>query len=101
MANYNVSGLITLSELAKSKNKKWLVYILKCSDCSFYTGITNDINHRIKQHDLGLGAKYTKGRGPFVLLFIQEYENRSLASKRESEIKKLSRNEKKTLIHGK
>ena len=97
MANYNVSGLISLAELAQNKNK-WFVYILQCSDGSLYTGITNDIKYRIKQHELGLGAKYTKGRGPLKLLYKEEYENRSLASKRESEIKRLNKKDKQALI---
>ena len=47
MANYNVSGLITLAELAKTKKDNWVVYILKCRDGSLYTGITNNISKRI------------------------------------------------------
>ena len=73
---------------------EWVVYILKCSDKTLYTGITTDLQRRIKQHESGKGAKYTKGRGPFRLIYSEVCINRSKASQRESEIKKLSRNEK-------
>ena len=76
----------------------WSVYILKCKDDSYYTGITNDLNKRIADHESGNGAKYTRGRGPFTLIHAETFENRSTASKREFEIKKLTRMEKKLLI---
>ncbi len=97
MANYNVSGLLTLAELAKSKKESWFVYILKCSDDTLYTGITNNVDKRVKDHEKGVGAKYTKGRAPFQLLFTEKYPDRSSASKREIEIKGLSKNEKLVL----
>jgi putative endonuclease len=87
MANYNVSGLITWAELAKSNQENWFVYILKCSDDTLYTGITNNVSKRIEDHEKGVGAKYTKGRSPFQLLFTEKHPNRSSASKREIEIK--------------
>ncbi len=76
----------------------WVVYILKCKDDSLYTGITNDLPARIDAHESGKGAKYTKGRGPFILKYNESCETRSDASKREIEIKKLSRNEKLDLV---
>ena len=97
MANYNVSGLITLAELAKIKKDNWIVYILKCRDGSLYTGITNNINKRIEDHEKGVGAKYTRGRGPFKIIFKENHPDRSSASKKESEIKKLSKIEKLAL----
>ena len=79
MANYNVSGLITLAELAKTKEKGWYVYILKCADNTFYTGITTNIKRRIHEHGTNKGAKYTKGRAPFSLVyqmnFYHEFHN--------------------------
>lgn len=69
----------------------WVVYILRCSDDTLYTGITNDLEARIAAHEAGTGAKYTKGRAPFDLFYTEICENRSVASKRELEIKKLSR----------
>ena len=98
MANYNVSGLITLAELAKSKEGSWCVYILKCSDNTYYTGITNNIKRRIQQHETNKGAKYTKGRGPFSLVYQNNCKNRSEASQKEYAIKKLTLTEKITLI---
>ena len=98
MANYNVSGLITLAELAKLKKPLWYVYILKCADNTYYTGITNNIKNRITNHENGTGAKYTKGRGPFILVFQESRPDRSSASQRERQIKKLSLKQKKQLI---
>ncbi len=72
----------------------WVVYILKCGDGSLYTGITNDLPARLAAHESGLGAKYTKGRGPFKIAYQEPCENRSVASKREMQIKKLDRSEK-------
>ena len=72
----------------------WVVYILKCADDSLYTGITNDLDARVAAHSEGTGAKYTKGRGPFEIAYVEDCEGRSDASKREMAIKKLSRAEK-------
>ena len=77
---------------------QWTLYILKCKDDSYYTGITNDLHKRISDHENGKGAKYTRGRGPFKIVYQEAAENRSEASKREIEIKKLSRIEKEKLI---
>ena len=98
MANYNVSGLITLAKLAKSKESSWCVYILKCSDNTYYTGISNDIKRRIQQHETNKGAKYTKGRGPFSLVYQSNCKDRGEASRKECSIKKLSLAEKIILI---
>ncbi|MCF8474991.1 MAG: GIY-YIG nuclease family protein [Emcibacter sp.] len=81
-----------------SNETSWMVYILKCRDNSYYTGITNDLEKRIADHENGIGAKYTRGRGPFELMFSEPHEDRSLASKREFFIKKLSRFQKEILI---
>lgn len=75
----------------------WVVYILECADKSLYTGITNDLDARRAAHDAGKGAKYTKGRGPFLLLHHETYATRSEASKREIAIKNLRRPEKMKL----
>ena len=72
----------------------WVVYILKCGDGSLYTGITNDFPARVAAHEAGTAAKYTKGRGPFALVYQELCEDRSAASKREMQVKKLSRAEK-------
>lgn len=76
----------------------WTVYILRCADDTFYTGITNDIDKRIQSHTDGTGARYTRGRGPFILEYTEAYDNRSEATKREIALKKLSRAEKEGII---
>lgn len=73
---------------------EWCVYILKCADDSLYTGITNDLDARIQAHEEGRGAKYTRGRGPLTLMYEERLNTRSEASRREAEIKKLSREDK-------
>lgn len=78
----------------------YTVYILECSDNTLYTGITTDIERRIKEHNTSQkGAKYTKLRRPVRLVYKENQENRSLASKREYAIKKLTREEKLRLIN--
>jgi putative endonuclease len=72
----------------------WFVYLLECSDGSYYTGITNNLDRRIKQHNKGKGAKYTKGRGPVILKCYLLVATKSEALKIEYKIKKLSRSEK-------
>lgn len=80
------------------KIMSWVVYILKCADGSLYTGITNDLDARVAAHSEGTGAKYTKGRGPFEVVYVENCENRSAATKREMAVKKLSRAEKEKLF---
>ena len=99
MANYNVSGLETLAELFRLSKEGWFVYILKCADNTLYTGITKDVNRRIKEHGTNKGAKYTKQRGPFKLVYKASFPNRSLASKEEYKIKSLSLINKIKLIN--
>ena len=76
----------------------WTVYILQCADGTLYTGITNDLDARISAHEAGTGAKYTRGRGPFKLVFREVALDRASASRREIEIKALSRRAKEQLI---
>ncbi len=77
----------------------WKVYIVKCSDNTFYTGITNNIKSRLDTHNEGNGAKYTKNRLPVFLVYLESVANRSNALKREMEIKKLNRSQKIDLIN--
>lgn len=79
---------------------EWSVYIVRCADTTLYTGITNDLEKRISAHNAGMGAKYTKARGPVELVYVEEVADRSTASKREHIIKKLNRAEKLALISG-
>ncbi len=74
------------------------VYILKCNDNTYYTGWTKDLSHRLKMHNLGRGAKYTRARLPVALVYWEELSSQSLAMRREIAIKKMSRKEKEQLI---
>jgi len=77
----------------------YFVYIIQCNDQTLYTGITTDLDRRIKEHNSSkLGAKYTKVRRPVKLVYSKDFINRSEASKEESRIKKLSRLEKINLL---
>ena len=77
---------------------KWFVYMLRCRDNSVYTGITNNLNKRIEAHMSGNGSKYIIGRLHVKLIYKENFLNRSDASKREIEIKKLQKKEKELLI---
>ncbi len=81
-----------------STDADWYLYILECGDYSLYTGITNNLEKRIKQHRLGKGAKYTRSHLPVRLVYFQKMESRSCASKMENKVKKLSRIKKLELI---
>lgn len=76
----------------------WTVYILRCADGTLYTGITNDLERRVAEHESGQGAKYTKGRGPLQLVYQESCQGRGLASKRETQIKSLNRKAKLLLV---
>jgi putative endonuclease len=78
--------------------KSWVVYILECADGTFYTGITNDMDKRLKAHIEGKGAKYTRGRGPFIVRFLCRLNSKSQALKKEIEIKKKNRKQKEEII---
>ncbi len=79
----------------QAQQNKWFVYIVHCGkDDSLYTGITTDIERRLKQHNEGKGAKYTKGRGPITLIKFFECLDKSEALKLEYRIKQLSKDEK-------
>lgn len=77
---------------------KSFVYILECGDGSLYTGWTTDVEERVKTHNSGQGAKYTRSRLPVKLVYYEEVEDRSAALKREAAIKKLTRDKKIELI---
>ena len=74
------------------------IYILKCADGTYYTGWTTDPARRLAVHNSGKGAKYTRSRLPVYLVYIESFETKSDALKRECEIKKMSRAEKELLI---
>lgn len=77
----------------------WTVYIILCDDDSLYTGITTDLDRRLKEHlEKPVGAKYFNGRAALRVVYTESAGNRSDASRREAAIKKLSRSEKLQLI---
>ena len=79
----------------------WYVYILRCADGSFYTGITTDLERRVREHNDGaLGARYTRARRPVEVVYQEPHENRASASRREYKIKQLRRVAKASLIAG-
>jgi len=76
-------------------------YILQCADGSFYTGWTNDLARRYRQHRTGNGGRYTRSRCPVTLVYFERQEDASVARKREAAIKQLPRAKKAELIAGK
>ncbi len=76
----------------------YYVYILECDDKTLYTGYTTDLQRRLNAHNKGVGAKYTKTRLPVRIIHSEELETKSLALKREAQIKKLQRREKLLII---
>jgi putative endonuclease len=79
-------------------SEPYVVYILECSDGTLYTGITNRLKQRMKSHQQGKGAKYTRGRLPVRLRYVERGGDKSWALKREREIKKMSKQKKWELI---
>lgn len=73
-------------------------YMVRCKDGSLYTGWTNNLDKRVRAHNEGTGAKYTKSRCPVELVYYEEYESKIDAMKREYEIKQFSKKKKETLI---
>ena len=81
------------------KNKTvWKVYLVECSDGSLYTGITVDLDNRIKTHNNGRGARYTRSRLPVKLVWSENHKTESAVRKREAEIKKWPREKKTELV---
>ncbi len=73
-------------------------YIVRCADGSYYTGWTNDLNRRVKAHNSGNGAKYTRSRRPVELLYFEAFRTKQEAMSREWHIKQLTRQQKEQLI---
>lgn len=74
------------------------VYMLRCKDGSLYTGWTNDFGKRLEAHNSGKGAKYTRGRGPIEPVYLEYFEDKISATKREAAIKKLPLKKKQLLL---
>ncbi|MBX7148201.1 GIY-YIG nuclease family protein [bacterium] len=79
--------------------EQWFLYILECADGTLYTGITNDLERRFEQHNLGKGAKYTRTRRPVTLKYQETLNNRSEALIREYQIKQYPTQKKRNLIN--
>ncbi|MBI3151042.1 MAG: GIY-YIG nuclease family protein [Chloroflexi bacterium] len=73
-------------------------YILECADGTYYTGWTTDPERRVKQHNKGIGARYTKTRRPVKLVYLEEQPDKLAAMKRELAIKKMKRGQKNKLV---
>ena len=73
-------------------------YMVRCSDGSFYTGYTTDLDRRVAAHNAGKGAKYTRSRRPVVLVYCEELPSKSLAMRREAQLKNLTRAQKEQML---
>ena len=82
----------------ESHQKDAYVYMVECRDGSLYTGWTSDAEQRVRVHNSGQGAKYTRSRRPVTLVYLERIEEKSAAMKREAAIKKLKPSQKRQLI---
>ncbi|MBX4188076.1 MAG: GIY-YIG nuclease family protein [Candidatus Doudnabacteria bacterium] len=90
-----------MKKLLKQKSiyhKSWYLYILLCENGNYYTGITRDLDRRLKQHTEGKGAKYTRANQASKFLFTKKYPNHSRAAQMEAKIKRLKKLEKLAFI---
>ena len=79
---------------------RWQVYVLRCADGSLYTGVTSNLDRRLRLHHRGRASRYTRSRLPVTLVYRERASSRSTAQRREWEIKRLSRAEKDRLVTG-
>src|SRR5438477_12834321 len=87
-----------MSAIPTGAEGPWYLYMVECRDGSLYTGITNDLERRVAQHNDGSGARYTRSRRPVRVRYREVCENRSIALVRECSIRLLSPKEKRALI---
>lgn len=87
-----------MQQTPASQLMTWIVYILECADGTLYTGITNDLERRMRSHTSGKGAKYTKRRGPFTVRYTESVDGKGAALQREAAIKALNRSAKVALL---
>lgn len=80
------------------KTEPWFLYIVKCADDSFYTGITKEIGQRLQAHNTGKGARYTRSHGPCELVYFERLKSIQEAMKREVAVKRMSRKRKESLV---
>ena len=79
-------------------NNQYYFYVLECSDGSYYAGYTNDVTRRVKMHNQGKGAKYTRGRTPVSIVYKKDFSTKSEALKAEYQFKQLDRKEKEQVV---
>jgi len=96
LARLLILKLCRAKDLIRKNLMPWSVYIIQCSDSKLYTGITNNLERRVKDHNSGNGCRFTKYRTPVTLLHTEQMRSRPEALKREARIKHLTRKEKKT-----
>lgn len=87
-----------MKKKARPSDEPWFLYILQCSDGSFYTGIAKDLQRRFQKHNEGKGARYTRTRRPLTLLYQENCKGRAEALIRECAVKALSRRQKESLV---
>lgn len=97
---YTFSGMIHLNDTEQQRRPRrgWRLYVVKCRDGTYYTGITNDLDRRIDQHNSGKASRYTRSRMPVTLIYCEGCRNKSSALKKEMRMKALSRQEKEEYI---
>jgi predicted GIY-YIG superfamily endonuclease len=83
------------------KKMGWSLYVLKCKDGTYYTGITNDLSRRVKQHNEGTASRYTRSRGPVKVIFQEPCRGKSSALKKEYAVKSLTRKMKEEYMRAK
>ncbi len=95
---FHLRNSLPPEEILWVKHLPWVTYMVRCSDGTLYTGVTNDIEKRMKVHNEGKGAKYTRGRLPVTLVYTEAHCDRSSAQKAEASLKGLRRAEKIEMI---
>ena len=90
--------MITVGLHRPTRQFMFYVYMVRCADDTLYTGLARDPQERVKVHNSGKGAKYTRSRLPVSLVYLEECESLSAAMKREVQLKPLSRAKKEALI---
>lgn len=94
MAITPMTFLKSIMEKTERKTKKAYIYVVECSDGTLYTGYTTDIQHRIKTHNAGKGAKYTRSRLPVKLIYQESFDSKESAMSAESYFKQKTRKQK-------
>jgi len=97
---FPVNSVDILCAVLDAVVNNWSIYILRCADDTLYTGVSTNVSRRVEEHNAGAppGARYTSGRRPVVLVYVETAANRSAAQRREREIKALERAKKLALI---